>query len=225
MAGYLLTEGDIADRAITQSDVRTCFDNFFSSKSRKETTYKFAIIYSMLKNLNHINNQFQIPYVYIFEPFVQVYWGLVWEYKLSQIKKGAVWDASAIERIINSAATKAGLYNLNDFNRVPTGVQQQIIIEAKAQCKRNVFGALYKDTGELVYGFSNENEMLWLNPPAYEYMLNNLNDIHRENIHEWAVFLAGNNSLPAELSDEDISVSDKISYFRDILKKCMNLEV
>ncbi len=220
MAGYHLTAGEIRDRKISREDIQDYFDNIFSSGSRKDTTYKFALVYSLLKNLNRVDNELRLSYHDIFEYFTFVYWGLVWTHKLKQTKQKN--KAAVIERVINECAVKNGLYQVYDFSKVPARIKHEVISEAKSKCKINVFGALYEDAGGCMYGFSNKDEILWFNRPAYEYMMENSSNLNRPNIHEWAEFLEKYNSIPNERVSEDMSVPERIDYYKQILKLYMD---
>ncbi len=220
MAGYCLTEGEIRDREISREDVQSYFDNIFSSGSRKDTTYKFALVYSLLKNLNRVDNELRLSYQDIFESFSFAYWGLVWKHKLKQTKQSN--KIAEIERVINECVVKNSLYQVYNFSEVPARIQYGVIVEAKSKCKTNVFGALYEDAEGCLYGFSNKDEILWFNRPAYEYMRDKSGNVNKFNIHEWAVFLEKYNGIPNELILENMSSSERIDYFKSILRLYMD---
>lgn len=98
MQGWTLTNGEIKNNNPEEELLWKCFNFIFSSKSKKQSTYKYAFLRSIIENLYSVNNELGLSYDQIFLTFTRIYWALVINHRLSQTDRSH--DYTVVEKIM-----------------------------------------------------------------------------------------------------------------------------
>lgn len=219
--GHKLIKGNYDTTEISDSEIMELFDNVFSSNSKNSTSYKFGFLKCILDNLYNFDEEYIISYDLLFGKFAEIYWNLVLEYGIRQMPKTEGKSGSVIERIFNEAVEKYDISAHIVFEAIEENVANKIKSRVKSLCKKNVVGALYRDTRDFFYSFSNEDEWLQMNPLFFEFLNKYRSIIEKLNYYEWAKFLE-------KVNDEETtyrllnkldksSKRNNLSVYRDIL--------
>ena len=75
-SGWQLKEGQYRKTFLNEDELWKLFNNFLSTKSVKNTAYKFIFMRSLLLNLEQFDTNRSINYIKLFETFTQTYWDL-----------------------------------------------------------------------------------------------------------------------------------------------------
>ncbi len=225
--------GEYSKRAITDKDLWAAFSNFYSSRSRMNTTYKYILFKSILDNLYNTDPATLIlPFKELFTTFVKINWNLVGQYKLRQqvrsLKTSNVDDGekqSGLERIIYDTVAEYHLMSNIPFDSIPQEAKDKVVQEASKKCSKHVLGSLYGDTLEILYSFctqvGKEDGWIKINPLAYPFLCRNKLILEKLNYFEWAKFLEKINSdevVDKVLAKLDASTFRKdLSFYRNIL--------
>ena len=88
-----------------------------------------------------------------------------------------------MEKILKEAAAgqKAGINDIC-FEALSADMKAEICHKVKIKCKENVVGALYGDSGGVLYSFSKKQEYIKLNPQAYAFMTKYKKDIGKDKL-------------------------------------------
>jgi len=223
-AGHSLKNGTYKDGNLSDSDIMNIFDDIFSSKSKNASSYKFGFLKSILDNLfNFTKNgeQYIISYDILFEKFAEIYWNLVLDYEISQMPKTKGKSGTFLESILREAVQKFNIPEKIVFEAIDEDASKWIVKEVKKKCKINVVGALYRDSKDYFYSFSNREEWLELNPAFFNFLIKYRGIIEKVNYFEWARFLEKINDEKTTyklLNKLDESTKRKnLSVYRDIL--------
>lgn len=149
-----------------------CYGNvlvlFFLPNLKKQSSYKYGFLRSLLENLYSVDGDLRLTYDQIFETFTRVYWVLVIKHQLSQTDSSHKF--SAVERIMYEAQKKHSIPNGLDFDKLTPTIQLELFKAVKRQAKRNVIGALWKDSDGILYSFSHSEETVIINRDSYVFM-------------------------------------------------------
>ncbi len=222
MEGSKLSCGEYDKRPISDDEMWSAFATLFSSKSRKDTTYKYGFLKSIIDNLYNIDSNYMLTFDQLFSKFGEVYWNLVLKYGLRQ---KAVTEnrsnGSYLEQILNEAAVKYNIIEPIPYESLTQDMMDDIAKKVKQKCKNNVVGALYGDTNQLFYSFSKKEEWIQINPIMYEFLCKHKVAIEKLNYYEWAKFLEKVNEDNAivRLLDklESSAKRNNLSVYRQIL--------
>jgi hypothetical protein len=186
-----LDQGEYLEIELEEEEIWQVFMNIYDpSKSSKTTTYKFALIYSILKIIEERSEPTEeihrIEFSEIFKHFTGIYWKLIIHYDLQQITGNKI---SSIYRIImNYLVRKLKTRNL-EFGDIDPEERRKLIEKVAKYCSRNVFGALYGDSDELFYSFDIREGYIELNPYILNFLKRNSKIIGKINNFEWLKFL------------------------------------
>lgn len=111
-------------------NIGVCSTLFFLRRAKKTSTYKFALVKSILDNLfNNIPTEnFQIiSYDNIFSKFAESYWNLVVKYHLHQQKTTIEGKTSKIEQIFDDAIQKNPVLKNIEFNSIDAETKSSIV--------------------------------------------------------------------------------------------------
>lgn len=111
-------------------NIGVCSTLFFLRRAKKTSTYKFALVKSILDNLfNNIPTEnFQIiSYDNIFSKFAESYWNLVVKYHLHQQKPTIEGKTSKIEQIFDDAIQKNPVLKNIEFNSIDAETKSSIV--------------------------------------------------------------------------------------------------
>ena len=188
-AGYNLPDGKYDERFITDEEKWSIFNNMFSSKSMKTTSYKYAFLKSILDNLGNVDSYLCLTFDQLFSRFVELYWDLILKYNLRQKKVGKDEKRSAIETILEEAVETYEIENGTTYEELADYIKDDINHQVKIKCKENVVGALFEDTDRFFYSFNKKEEWIKINSHMYEFVCKYRPVIEKINNYEWAIFL------------------------------------
>lgn len=219
MKGWTLTSGDIQNHNPDEEALWKCFGFIFSSKSKKQSTYKYGFLRSIIENLYCADEEHKLSYDQLFMTFTRVYWVLVINHRLSQTDKSHAF--SAVEKIMYQIQQKYKIPAGLDFDKLPASVQLELFHNIKKQVKRNVIGALWGDSEGILYSFSHAEEHLQINKNAYVFMQRYQQTLLKLNNYEWAKFLEKNNTVPLGFINaiDMLTKRSNLEYFRKILEE------
>lgn len=158
------------------------FEEFFSSVSRKDTTYKYAFLKSILDCIPQFDESLKISFDELFGRFTEIYWPLVVNYDIQQ-KVGDVSSRSYVEQLLMEEAEKIGTSYETRFDELSNRNQKELIKKVKQKCKTNVVGALFGDTKQIFYSFNKNEEWLQLNPIMLEFIKKNEEELQEMNYY------------------------------------------
>ncbi|WP_163536364.1 HNH endonuclease domain-containing protein [Gracilibacillus sp. YIM 98692] len=166
---HKLKVGELQETYITDEDIWRIFTIVLSSKSVKSSTYKYALIKSLIENLYQINDQFELTYDQLAYSFTKIYWNLIAHHNLVKQNRG---KNARVVTIIKEAQMKHGIPAEISFDKIDLDLQVKLVSQVKRTMKENVYGALYGDTRGNFYAFDHKQECLRLNPVVHRFMLN-----------------------------------------------------
>lgn len=217
--------GYLNSMVLSDDEYWSLFNFVFSPQSKKTSTYKFALIKSILDNLlNNIPKEdFQlILFENLFAKFAECFWNLVVKYGLHQQKPTAGGKTSKIEQIFISAVHENPVLKNLDFSSIDEKTKSILITKVQTECKKYVLGALYDDFDGKIYGFDENESFIKISNVAYAFMLKYKMEIEKLNYYEWAKFLEKinlENVLFKILSKLELSLPERepLDIFRKIL--------
>lgn len=216
---------EIQYTSLSDDEYWSLFNFVFSSQSKKTSTYKFALVKSILDNLfNNIPTEdFQIiSYDNIFSKFAESYWNLVVKYHLHQQKPTIEGKTSKIEQIFHSLVQENPILENIDFNSIDENTKTSLIKKVKSECKKYVLGALCDDFDKKIYGFAENGDFIKITNGAYAFMIKYKMEIEKLNYYEWAKYLEkinADNVLFHLLSKLELSLPERepLDIYRKIL--------
>ena len=183
-SGWQLKEGQYRKTFLNEDELWKLFNNFLSTKSVKNTGYKFIFMRSLLLNLEQFDTNRSINYIKLFETFTQTYWDL---YIKEQKRQSRETQISIAEKIFNEYCTEE--LRLKEFNSLSISIQGELIKKINVACQTNVIGAVYADFNKSIYSFSNSESILILNPIFFEFMLKYKKILLKLNYLEWIKYM------------------------------------
>ena len=209
-AGYDLKEGKYDQTYKTAKDIKNTLELFFEKSSRKESTYKYAMFKAIIDNVDAATDKtYRISFDQLFARFSEIYWVLVFKYKIPQKVQSVKTSQTLAEKIIEETVAKYKIRGKTEFRTLSGSIQRELILKMKKNCSRYVFGALYAETNQLMYSFSKEKEWVKLNPLVVDYIKKHENAIQSQNYLAWGRFYSNVISLGEK--DE--------GYYRRLLKR------
>ena len=172
MAGWNVPSGDILDSIVFEDEIWTAFSYFFSDSCRKNTTYKYGFLKSILDNLFSVeptSRGLELSFQQLFDKFTQNYWNLILKYNLKQAKVTSRVKYSGTERIIREAVNQYRLSEFAEYSSLDASLRKEIAKQVMFVCQENVVGAVYADFAGKMYGFSKKEGRIWLNMPFYAF--------------------------------------------------------
>ncbi|MBP3953645.1 HNH endonuclease domain-containing protein [Bacillus suaedae] len=166
---HKLKVGELQEAYLTDEDIWRIFTTLFSNKSSKSSTYKYALVKSLVENLYLVNEDFELTYYQLAYSFTKIYWNLVVTHKLEKQNQG---KNARVVTIIKEAQTTYGIPNEFSFDKIADEIQIKIVSKVKTTMKENVYGALYGDTRGCFYAFDHKREYFKINPAVHVFMLN-----------------------------------------------------
>ncbi|WP_121661850.1 HNH endonuclease [Metabacillus litoralis] len=166
---HKLKVGEIKEKYLTDEEIWRVFTVVLSNKSVKSSTYKYALMKSLIENLYQVNDQYELSYDQLAYSFTKIYWNLIVHHQLVHQNRG---KTARVVTIIQEAQMKHGIPSEMVFDKVDESLQIQLVSKIKTTMKENVYGALYGDTKGSFYAFEHKTEVLTLNPAVHAFMLN-----------------------------------------------------
>lgn len=169
MQGYALKEADYVEKTLTEDEIWAIFGGMFSGRAVHDTSYKYGFFKAVLDSIYNADDNLLLTFDQIFYKFTEIYWNLILKYHLRQKAVTKNGRETILEKILKEAAAgqKAGINDIC-FEALSADMKAEICHKVKIKCKENVVGALYGDSGGVLYSFSKKQEYIKLNPQAYE---------------------------------------------------------
>lgn len=217
--------GSLNFSSISDDEYWSLFNFVFSESCHKTSTYKFALLKSILDNLlNNMpgENGQLIFYSDLFAKFAESFWNLVVKYHLHQQKPTAEGKTSKIEQIFGEAIKINPVLENLEFASIEENTRTQLTQKVQAECKKYVLGALYGDFGGKLYGFDQNGNFITLSQGTYEFLLKYKVELEKLNYYAWAKFLEKTNEenvLFHLLSKLELSLPERtpLEIYRNIL--------
>lgn len=217
--------GSLNPSSISDDEYWSLFNFVFSESCHKTSTYKFALLKSILDNLLNntpSENDQLIFYSDLFAKFAECFWNLVVKYHLHQQKPTGKGKTSKIEQIFNEATAKNLLLENLEFASIEENTKSALTQKVQAECRKYVLGALYGDFGGKLYGFDQNGNFITLSQSAYEFLLKYKIELEKLNYYAWAKFLEKineENVLFHLLSKLELSLPERtpLEIYRNIL--------
>ncbi|HZG70197.1 MAG TPA: HNH endonuclease domain-containing protein [Chondromyces sp.] len=165
---HKLKVGELQETYLTDEEIWRIFTVVLSSKSVKSSTYKYALIKSLIENLYQIDDQFALTYDQLAYSFTKIYWNLIVHHNLLNQNRG---KTARVVSIIKEEQTKNSIPQEMIFDKINDALQIKLVSKVKTTMKENVYGALYGDTRGSFYAFDHKQESLKLNPAVHSFML------------------------------------------------------
>lgn len=225
-SGWNKKAGEIKKYYASEDELWSCANYFFSDSCRKTSTYQFGILKSIMDSLfsGKVSNRgIEMSFQLLFSKFAENYWNLVTKYHLRQMRYNGQSDKSKLEQIFDSIITDEQALQRLEFDSLNVEDKNRIVSEVLKSCKANPIGALYNNFDGMLYGFDIDEEILWLNPVAYEFLLKYKFELEKLNYYSWARYLEKINEdnmlirVLEKLEDATPKRND-LSLYRNILK-------
>lgn len=214
----------------------TKFRYVFSDACRKRTTYKFALIKSIIDSLysaEYTSHGMKLPYSKVFAKFTENYWNLITKHEVCQIIPDGKTNVSRIEKLILQVRDRNVAFKELNYEDLSVDEQIQLVEKVQEQCSQNVMGALFMDFADqeldgkfrgTLYGFSNAQKVLWLHMCAYEFLMKHKLEIEQLNYMAWAKFLEKiNKNVSQRQIIEKLELAtpkrSNLSVYRNILRE------
>ncbi|WP_209121145.1 HNH endonuclease [Alkalihalobacillus sp. BA299] len=166
---HKLKVGELKEFYLTDEEIWRIFTVVLSSKSVKSSTYKYALVKSLIENLYQVNDQFELTYDQLAFSFTKIYWNLIVHHQLIHQNRG---KTARVVTIIKEEQTKHSIPSEMIFDKIDETLQVRLVRQVKTTMKENVYGALYGDTRGKFYAFDHKQEVLKLNAAVHSFMLN-----------------------------------------------------
>ncbi len=161
--------GELKEKYLTDEEIWRTLTVVLSNKSVKSSTYKYALIKSLIENLYQVNDQFELTYDQLAYSFTKIYWNLIVHHQLDKQNRG---KNARVVTIIKEAQTANAIPSEYSFDKIDATLQINLVKKVKTTMKENVFGALYGDTKGRFYAFDHKREYFQINPAVHSFMLN-----------------------------------------------------
>lgn len=151
---------------------------------------------------------YKITFDALFSRFSEIYWVLVFNYRIPQKRMSINASETLAEKIIQKITLKYKIKKNTSFAELSDSIRYEMMTQMKKKCSRYVFGALYAETEQLFYSFSKEKQWLMVNPLVVEYFRKHMNTVQARNYQAWAKFYT------------DIIMLEKdAAYYQRLLKR------
>lgn len=221
MAGYDLKEATYIDKNLTDDELWSVFSSIFSNKAVHDTSYKYGFFKSILDSLYNADDNLVLTFDQLFYKFTEIYWNLVLKHHLKQKARTKDGRETALERILKESLQKQEIIADITFEALTDDLKVSICHKVKMKCKENVVGALFRDSGDILYSFSKKAEYIQLNSNVYAFMTKHKKILEKMNYFEWAKYLEKVNTETSTrnlLNNLDsITLRNDLSIYRKIL--------
>ena len=186
-----LNKGSYRKDLLNDKQIWQIFSKIFDTAvSTKVASYKYGLIYSIIKSIQDNVDKNRFTFEEMFTPFTKFYWRLIVHHQLFQISSS---NLSSIYKILINFVIENPHFRNNDFDEIPDDHKKKITKEVANKCSRNVFGALFGDSDEFLYSFSKREKYLEMNPLLIPFINNYGNILMKINNYEWLRFLSARN--------------------------------
>lgn len=186
--GWKLKEGTAIYSSISDDELWSAIMKTLSSQTMKTTSYKYALLRAILENLYKTTDELEVSFNQLAESFATLYWNLVVRNGYSQ------GHQAQIERDLKELQFKFNIPAGVSFDALQESHQQELIKRIEINVVRKyVVGALFADTGGLIYEFSKQDHKLTMTLSSYEFLLKYQTTIFKLTNYEMAKFLQKKN--------------------------------
>ena len=186
--GWKLNEGSAIYSSVSDDELWSAVMKALSSQSMKTTSYKYALLRAILENLYKTTGELELSFSQLAESFAKLYWNLVIRNGYSQ------GHQAQVEKDLKELQFKYDIPSGVSFDALQENHQQELIKRIENNVvKKYVVGALFSDTGGLIYGFSKKERKLSFTPGSYEFLLKYQTTIFKLANYEMAKFLQKKN--------------------------------
>ena len=181
---WKLKDGNFKKDYITENEIWGLFNHFFSSKTSKNTAYKFIFMKSLVRIASELEVNQAIKYYDVFEVFTETYWNLYIGRHLVQSRKS---QKSSAEKIIDRYYIE--YQDCDRFSKLSVVIRDKLIKDIELECKKNVIGAVYGDFDGYIYSFSNDDSKIDLNQIFFDFIKQHKSIILKLNYLEWVKYM------------------------------------
>ncbi|MDV2581371.1 HNH endonuclease domain-containing protein [Alkalibacillus haloalkaliphilus] len=167
--GHKLKVGELKESYLTDEDIWRVFTNVLSNKSAKSSTYKYALIKSLIENLYQVNDNVELGYDQLAYAFAKIYWNLIVHHDLTKQNRGP--KNARVVTEMKKFQSEHGIPKDFSFDKINHKLQLKLVSKVKSVMKENVFGALWGDTKGLFYEFDHKREYFRFQPAVREFMM------------------------------------------------------
>ncbi|PKR76809.1 HNH endonuclease [Halalkalibacillus sediminis] len=192
---HKLKVGELQVDYMTDEEIWRTLTNVLSNKSMKSSTYKFALIKSIIENLYQVNDKYELTYDQLAYGFAKVYWNLVVHHNLVKQNRGQK-SAQAVTVMLDFQRTY-GIPKEFSFDKINNSLQLKLVSKMKTVMKSNVYGALYGDTKGQFYAFDHKTEHFKVKPSVLEFMRKYQRLIVNLTNHHMAKMIEDLNEVPS----------------------------
>ena len=207
MAGWDLSVGECNTNEISEDEFWMVMNRFFTSQSKKTTTYKFCLLKCLIDNIFNVEDDLSISYDMIFSRFTEIYWNLIVKYELKQLVPSVRTPQSKIESIMNMFVNVNNIPQFIPFEKLGNDLKTNLSKEIQKAAQRYVVGAFYSDTHGKIFGFSKKSCRIVFNASSFKYLMKHKKAIEKMNYFEWMKFLSKTN-----MEDSGISIAEKLDF-------------
>ncbi len=165
------------------------FMRFVNNKGKKVSSYKYALVKSLLDNIFNFDENYNIKYTVLNYTFSKIYWNLIVKYKLPQITPSSQYSKSGVEKIIDKMLLAKPMLEDVDFDSVNDIDKNNYIKEVYKVFKQYVIGALYDDFQGHIYGFDTAKGCLYINKDVFEFIIKNKSILEKVNYYSWIIWM------------------------------------
>ena len=192
MTGYKLKSGGLNKSPMGELEIWQLINYFFSSQSKKSTTYKYALLRAILdETFNLSPPNYEVTFKTIFEKFSEIYWNLSVKEQIRQ----STDKTAIIDSILNNYAKKNTPTLFIPFKKLPIHDKEKLIKEITLKGKNNVFGALYTDFNGKLFGFDKTASIINIHPDVVLFLKKFKVNINRLNNYEWIKWMESNSKI------------------------------
>lgn len=184
--GADLKEGKYDQTPKSSKEINAIITRFLENGNNKTSTYKYAMFKSIMDCICLTTNRtYKILFDLLFCRFAEIYWVLVFKYKIPQKVPSVRTNETLAEKVISVITEKYRISKRTQFAELPYSIRSELVRQMKIKCSRYVFGSLYVDTERILYSFSKEKECIKLNPLIVDYLIKHGNAIQKQNYRAW----------------------------------------
>ena len=186
IASYDLREGKYDQSLRSSKEIGEILTRFFEDSAKKASTYKYAMFKSIMDCLKLTTNKtYKISFDLLFSRFAEIYWVLVYQYKIPQKAFSIKVSETLAEKIISIITKKYSIRRKTQYADLPDSIRSELVRQMKRNCSRYVFGALYAETNQIMYSFSIGKEWIKVNPQFVYFLDKHGNTIQKQNYQAW----------------------------------------
>lgn len=190
-SGWDRSQGECITGSVSDLDMSSLFSRFYSSCSKMTTSYKYALIKSLLDNLYNVDKNLCLSFEVIFSTFAEVYWNLLLKFRLKQHTGN---DNAKINQLLTGFYSKFCYHDqIVPFESLSYEFQLEISSKVMKECSKYVVGAVFTDFSKdglgFLYSFSKKERIIQFHKDAYKYLCQKKSIIEKVNFFEWARFI------------------------------------